>query len=180
MILGVGFTESRHALTVAVAHPQGEIGGDDALVAETAEDAPLPGVFGKGKETDVRRVIVGGDAVLMVGGHARGDQFAVFGDVGGLSSHKTFVMTKSISEIPVALFTSAVAAFCVRCVRGTGVLYGAYSAGGIDSDPFGGGKVAVERDGVRAMGSDIAEKYAAVGEGVTDAVGVTVYIFACH
>jgi hypothetical protein len=30
------------------------------------------------------------------------------------------------------------------------------------------------------MGSDIAEEYAAVGEGVTDAVGVTVYIFACH
>jgi hypothetical protein len=30
------------------------------------------------------------------------------------------------------------------------------------------------------MGSDIAEEFAAVGKGVTDTVGVTVYIFACH
>ena len=172
--------ENGHALTVAVTHPQGEIGGDDALVAETNENASLPAVFGKGKETDIRRVIVGGDAVLMVGGHALWDEFPVLGDVGSLSSHKTFVMTKSISEIPVALFTSAVAAFGVRRVRGTGVLYVAYPAGRIDGDTFGGGEVAVESDVVLAVGSDIAEEYAAVGEGVTDAVGVTIDIFAYH
>ena len=157
MILGVSSAENGHALTVAVAHPQGEIGGDDALVAQTAEDAPLPGVFGKGKETDVRRVIVGGDAVLMIRGHALGDEFAVLSDVGGMRGKHRFVMTKSISEIPVALFTSSVAAFGVRRVRGTGVLYVAYSAGGIDGDTFVGDEVAIERDGVRAMGSDIAK-----------------------
>ena len=125
-------------------------------------------------------MIVGGDAVLVVGSLVLGDEFAVLGDVGGMRGKEAFVMTKSISEIPVALFTSAVAAFRVRCVRGTGVLYGAYSAGGIDGDAFGSIRVTIERGVVRAMGSDIAEEYAAVGEGVTDAVGVTVYIFACH
>ena len=164
--------ESRHALTVAVAHPQGEIGGDDALVAETAEDAPLPAVFGKGKETDIRGVIIGGDAVLMIRGHALGDEFTVLGDVGSMRSQKTFVMTKSISEIPVALFTSAVVAFGVRCGVCAGVLYVAYSAGGIDGDTFVGGDVAIESDGVCAMGSDITEEYVTVGKGVTDAVGV--------
>ena len=180
MIWGVSSEESGHALTVAVAHPQGEIRGYDALVAETAEDASLPAVFGKGKETDVRGVIIGGDAVLMIRGHARGDEFAVLGDVGGMRGKHRFVKSKSISEIPVALFTSSVAAFRVRRVRGTGVLYVAYSAGGIDGDTFVGGDVAIESDGVCAMSSDIAEEYVTVCERVTDAVGVTVYIFACH
>ena len=102
-------------------------------------------------------MIIGGDAVLMVGGHARGDEFGMFGDVGGMGGKHRFVKSKSISEIPVALFTSAVAAFRVRRVRGTGVLYVAYSAGGIDGDTFVGGDVAIESDGVRAMGSDIAK-----------------------
>ena len=172
--------EFSHALAVAVTHPKGKVRRDNAFVAETFHKVPLPGVFRKGKEAEVGGVVVGGDTVLMIRGHALGDEFAVFGDVRSVRGNKTFVMTKSISEIPVALFTSSVAALGVRRVRGTGVLYGAYSAGGIDSDPFGGGKVAVERDGVRAMGSDIAEEYAAVCERVTDAVGVTVYIFACH
>ena len=177
---GVGGIESGHALTVAVTHPKGKVRRDDAFVAETAEDVPSPGVFRKGKETDIRGMIIGGDAVHMVGGLALGDEFAVLGDVGSMRSQKTFVMTKSISEIPVALFTSAVVAFGVRSGVCAGVLYVAYPAGGIDIDSFGGGDVAIERDGVRAMGSDIAEEYVAVGERVTDAVGVTVYIFACH
>ena len=167
MILGVGFTESGHALTVAVAHPEGEIGGDDTFVAETAEEKSLPGVFGKGKETDIRGMIIGGDAVLMIRGHALGDEFAVLSDVGGMRGKHRFVMTKSISEIPVALFTSSVAAFGVRRVRGTGVLYVAYSAGGIDGDTFGGGDVAIESDVVRAMGSDIAKEDVFVNERVT-------------
>ena len=96
LILGVSSAENGHALTVAVAHPQGEIGGDDALVAETAEDAPLPGVFGKGKETDIRGMIIGGDAVLMIRGHALGDEFAVFGDVGGMGGIEAFNLSKSI------------------------------------------------------------------------------------
>ena len=178
--LGVSSAEFSHALTVAVAHPQGEIGGDDAFVAQTAEEASLPAVFGKGKETDIRGMIVGGDAVHVVGGLALGDEFAVFGDVRGMRGKETFVMTKSISEIPVALFASSVVAFGVRGVCGTGVLYVAYSAGGIDGDAFGGGEVAIESDVVRAVGSDIAEEDAAVDECVPDAVGVTVYIFACH
>ena len=140
----------------------------------------MPAVFGKGKQADIRGMIIGRDAVLMIRGHARGDQFAVFGDVGGMRGKEAFVMTESISEIPVALFTSAVAAFRVRCVRGTGVLYVAYSAGGVDGDAFGSIRVTIERGVVCAMGSDIAEEYVAVGERVTDAVGVTVYIFACH
>ena len=125
-------------------------------------------------------MIIGRTAVNMVEDEPFGDEFAAFGDEGSLSSHETFVMTKSISEIPVALFASAVAAFGVRRVRGTGVLYVAYSAGGIDGDTLGGGKVAVECNGVIAMGRDIAEEDAAVDECVPDAVGVTVYIFACH
>ncbi len=159
--------EFSHALTVAVSHPEGEIGGDDSLVTETNENASLPAVFGKGKEAEVRGMIVGGYTVHVVGSHAFGDEFAMLGDVGSVSSYKTFVMTKSISEIPVALFTSAVAAFGVRRVRGTGVLYGAYSAGGIDGDPFGSFRVTIERDVVRAMGSDIAEEYVFVDERVT-------------
>ena len=41
MIWGVGGIESGHALTVAVAHPQGEIRGDDAFVAEPTEEASV-------------------------------------------------------------------------------------------------------------------------------------------
>ncbi len=112
-------------------------------------------------------MIIGGDAVHVVGGLALGDEFTVLGDVGSMRSQKTFVMTKSISEIPVALFTSAVVAFGVRCGVCAGVLYVAYSARGIDGDTFVSGEVAVERDGVCAMGSDIAEEYIAVCERVT-------------
>ena len=171
--------ELRHAL-IAIEDDAGEEGDDDAAVTELTEETAVTGVDGRGHRAEVRGVIIGRTAVYMVEDEPLRDEFAAFGDVGSLSSHKTFVMTKSISEIPVALFTSSVAALGVRRVRGTGVLYGAYPAGGIDGDTLGGGEVAVESDVVLAMGSDIAEEYAAVGEGVTDALGVTVDIFAYH
>ena len=88
--------ESGHALTVPVAHPEGEIGGDDTLVAQTAEDTSLPDVFRKGKEAEVGGVVVGGDTVLMIRGHALGDEFAVFGDVGGMGGIEAFNLSKSI------------------------------------------------------------------------------------
>ena len=52
-------------------------------------------------------------------------------------------------------------------------LHVAYSAGWIDGNTFSSIRVTIERDGVCAMGSDIAEEDAAVGEGVTGSrVGV--------
>ena len=179
LLLGVGCFPYRHT-GIALEDDTGEEGDDDAAVTELTEETAVTGVDSRGHRAEVRGMIIGRTAVYMVEDEPIGDEFAAFGDVGSLSSHKTFVMTKSISEIPVALFTSAVAALDVRRVGGIGVLYVAYPAGGIDGDTFGGGEVAVESDIVLAMGSDIAEEYAAVGEGVTDAVGVTVYIFACH
>jgi len=160
----VGFTESGHALTVAVAHPQGEIRGDDTFVAQTAEEKSLPAVFGKGKEAEVRGMIIGRDAVLMVGGYAFRDEFAVLGDVGGMRSKETFVKSKSCSKILVTLFAPAIVSFGVRRVRGTVGLHVAYSAGRIDGDTLGGGDVAIESDVVCAMGSDVPKEYVAVCE----------------
>ena len=165
---------------IAFEDDAGVHGNDDAAVTELTEETTITGVDSRGHRAEVRGMIIGRTAVYMVEDEPLWDEFAAFGDVGSLSSHKTFVMTKSISEIPVALFTSAVVAFGVRCGVCAGVLYVAYPAGGIDGDTLGGGEVAVESDVVLAMGSDIAEEFAAVGKGVTDTVGVTVYIFAYH
>ena len=153
---------------------------DDAAVTELTEETAVTGVDGRGHRAEVRGMIIGRTAVYMVEDEPLGDEFAAFSDEGSLSSHETFVTTKSTSEIPIALLASAVVAFGVRGVCGTGVLHVAYPAGGIDSDTFGGGKVAVECNGVIAMGRDIAEEDAAVDECVPDAVGVTIDIFACH
>ena len=96
MILGVSSKESGHAGTVAVAHPEGEIGGVNAFVAETNENASLPAVFGKGKETEVGGMVVGGVTVRMVCGHAFWDELVVFGDVRGMGGREAFNLSKSI------------------------------------------------------------------------------------
>ena len=121
-------------------------------------------------------MVVGGDAVLMVGGHALGDEFAVFGDVGGMGSKETITtVTKSVHESQIAMLAVGIEfVFAVRARGRMRTLHVAYSAGGIDGDTFGGGDVAIESDVIRAMGSDIAEEYAAVCERVTDTVGVNV------
>ena len=165
---------------IAFEDDAGVHGNDDAAVTELTEETTITGVDSRGHRAEVRGMIIGRTAVYMVEDEPLWDEFAAFGDVGSLRSHKTYVVSKSISEIPIPLFASAVVAFGVRCGVCAGVLYVAYPAGGIDGDTLGGGEVAVESDVVLAMGSDIAEEFAAVGKGVTDTVGVTVYIFAYH
>ena len=161
--------EFSHALAVPVSHPDWEIEWVNAFIAQTAEDAPLPAVFGKGKETDVGGMIVGGSTVHMVCGHARGDEFAVLGDIGGMGGKETItIVTKSVYESQIAMLAFCVEfVFAIRVRRREGTLHVSYPAGGINGDAFGGGGVAVERDVVSAMGSDIAEEDVAVCERVT-------------
>ena len=134
----------------------------------------MPAVFGKGKETEVRGVIIGRDAVLMIRGHALRNEFAVFGDIGGMGSKETFVPTKSISEKQIVLLAVGIVFdFAIRVRGRKRTLHVAYSAGWIDGDTFSSIRVTIERDVVGAMCSDIAEEYVTVCERVTGSgVGV--------
>jgi len=150
--------EELHAVLVPEYDARGEHGGIDTFVSQLAHVPAATVIIGIGKQADVRGVIVGRYTVHMVGSYAFGDEFAMLGDVGGMRGYETFVKSKSVSKVLIPLFTPAVVPFGVGCGGCAGDLYVAFSAVGIDGDPFGGDDVAVERDFVRAMRRDIAEE----------------------
>ena len=176
MPFGVSSAEFSHALTVAVSHPDGEIGWHDALITETNENVSLPCVFGKGKQSEVRGMVVGGNTVHVVGGHALGNEFTVLGDVGGMRGIHRFVISKSIFKTQVPLLAIRVVLdFAVWIRIRMRSLRVSYSAGWVNGDTFSSIRVAIESDVVSAMGGDITEEDVAVCERVTGSrVGVNV------
>ena len=156
--------EELHAILIPEDDAHGEHGGIDTFVSQLAHVPAATAIIGIGEQADVRGVIMGRDTVHMVSSHALGDEFTMLGNIGGMRGYETFVTSESISKVLIPLFSPAVVPFGVGCGVCAGELYVAFSAVRIDSDPFGGDDVTIERHFVRSMRRDIAEELRFVEE----------------